>query len=90
VEKYQFRKHGRKQTVLRRLMDEETADWLSDAPRPCQGPDLLAYAPDYRNWFFVEVKGPRDRLRSVQRQYFEELKRVTGREVHVARFRELI
>ena len=70
-------------------MPEETYDWLVNAPRPCQGPDLLAYAPDHSNWFFIEVKGPSDRLRPVQRDYFAAVAEVTGRPVYQVRFRAL-
>lgn len=54
-----------------------------------QCPDLLVYAPDRSDWFFVEVKGPRDRLRPKQRDYFDELTSVTGRPWFVARLKEM-
>ncbi len=89
VQKYQFGKHQHKQRVLQALMPRATAEWLTSAPRPCQGPDLLVYAPDHSEWYFVEVKGPTDRMRPVQRSYFAEIEDVTGRPVHVVRLRQM-
>ena len=54
-----------------------------------QAPDLLMYAPDYSDWFFCEVKGPTDRLRSEQREYFEAIAELCGKKIGVLRFREL-
>lgn len=61
IEKYEFQNHKGKQKILRRLMTSEqiTQIYLHGA----QCPDLLAYSPDHRDWFFCEVKGPRDKLR---------------------------
>ena len=51
-----------------------------------QGPDLFVYKPDATDWFFVEVKGLTDRMRAPQKKLFEELGRVSGRAVRVAKF----
>ena len=41
------------------------------------------YAPDLSDWFFCEVKGPRDRLRPVQVNKFEGLAMVSGKPVRL-------
>ena len=48
-----------------------------------QGPDLLMYAPDMSDWFFCEVKGPGDRLRSQQMSKFEALTTASGKPVRL-------
>ncbi len=44
---------------------------------------LLMYAPDMSDWFFCEVKGPGDRLRSEQMSKFEALAEVSGEPVRL-------
>lgn len=51
-----------------------------------QGPDLFVYRPDKSDWFFVEAKGPTDRLRPPQAKLFGELERASGRAIRLARF----
>jgi hypothetical protein len=86
VEKYEFQNHERKQKILRKLMTNEqiTQIYLHGA----QCPDLLAYSPDHRDWFFCEVKGPRDKLRKEQITYFEKLKKFTGKRTYVIEFKK--
>jgi hypothetical protein len=47
-----------------------------------QPPDIFAYAPDKSDFFFCEVKGPGDRLRETQVQYFQLLQEVSGKPVY--------
>jgi len=53
-----------------------------------QCPDLLVYSPDYSDWFFCEVKGPKDRIREPQRLFFEELFKVSGKEISIVKFKK--
>jgi hypothetical protein len=43
-----------------------------------QAPDLLVYAPDLSEFYFCEVKGPKDRLRPVQIEYFRAMAKAAG------------
>lgn len=52
-----------------------------------QVPDLLMYAEDYSDWFFCEVKGPRDYLRPKQIAKFEDLARATGKPIRLLKFK---
>jgi hypothetical protein len=44
------------------------------------------YAEDLSDWFFCEVKGPRDRLREEQVRKFEHLADMTSKPVRVLEF----
>jgi hypothetical protein len=86
VEKYEFQNHKNKQRVLRKLMTNDAMAQIYLHGAQC--PDLLAYSPDYKNWFFCEVKGPRDKLRKEQVRYFEKLYKATGKRTYLIEFRE--
>jgi hypothetical protein len=91
IEQYEFKKaHERKQTVIKGLLPPKVLTSVT-VHKHCFGgvqcPDLLTYSPDYSDWFFCEVKGPRDRLQESQSQFFEELARVSGKQIRVVRFR---
>jgi hypothetical protein len=86
VEKYEFQNHKNKQRVLRKLMTNDAIAQIYLHGAQC--PDLLAYSPDYKNWFFCEVKGPRDKLRKEQVRYFEKLYKATGKRTYLIEFRE--
>ena len=49
---------------------------------------MLVYQPDLSDWYFCEVKGPTDRLRPEQEEYFEALSQVSGKEIKILRFQE--
>ena len=51
-----------------------------------QGPDLFVYKPGKADWFFVEVKGPTDRIRDSQAELFKALEDASGRTVKLANF----
>jgi hypothetical protein len=89
VSKYEFPKHRRKKDILSRLLAEPVLALIQDHTRfgRTQCPDLLAYSPDYADWFFCEVKGPGDRLSGRQRLYFEELARVSAKPIRLLRFK---
>jgi hypothetical protein len=48
-----------------------------------QAPDLLAYKPDFSDWFFCEIKGGLDRLREEQLKHFETLSALSGKPVYL-------
>ena len=87
VEKYQFKKHQRKQEILGKLFPDEIIPSIRSGSIQC--PDLLCYRRDFKNCFFCEVKGLRDEIRLVQKERFRELKRVTGKEVYLIEFKEI-
>jgi len=85
VEKYAYANHPRKQEIVAKLLPEDVLRVLRDRTEhgSIQGPDLLMYAPDMSDWFFCEVKGPGDRLRSEQMSKFEALATVSGKPVRL-------
>ena len=87
VEKYEFKRHKRKQGILKQIMSSEVLDLIQNKDTQC--PDLLAYAPDRSGWFFCEVKGPGDRLTSAQKHYFGDLSRLTEKPIRIIKFREI-
>ena len=90
VEQYEFKIQERKQQVIKRLLPSEVYNLVTDHSLSfgkVQCPDLLVYSQDLSDWFFCEVKGPRDRLRESQTRFFEELARVSNKEIRVVRFR---
>ena len=65
-EKYTFGKaHPRKHEVVKRLLQPDQVEFLLGLPN--QPPDLLVYTPRFDRYWFVEVKGPTDRVRPIQR-----------------------
>jgi hypothetical protein len=91
VEAYAYKSHPSKRKVLESLVTGEVLDFIASrgVSSVTQCPDLLVYSTDYSDWFFCEVKGPRDRLRKSQVLFFEELSRVTGKEIRVVQFQAL-
>ncbi len=91
VEAYAYKSHPRKRKVLESLMTGEVLDFIASRgiSSVTQCPDLLVYSADYKDWFFCEVKSPRDKLRESQIQFFEELMHVTGKEIRIVRFQFL-
>jgi hypothetical protein len=87
VEKYEFAMHPRKQEIVSQLLPPPVRDALRDRGRArAQAPDLLMYAPDRSDWFFCEVKGPRDRLRDEQIRKFGLLADLTAKSVRLLEF----
>ncbi len=87
VEKYQYKAHPRKQKIWHQLADEKTLAFIRSQKRAFQLPDLLVYAEDLSDWFFCEVKGPTDRLRPEQEQYFQAVSRISGKPVKLIKIR---
>jgi hypothetical protein len=87
VEKYEFAAHARKQQIVDQLLPPSVRDVLRDRSQGrAQAPDLLMYAEDLSDWFFCEVKGPRDRLRDEQVRKFGLLADLTARPVRLLEF----
>lgn len=89
IEKYHFNPHSEAYARFKQLAPPEIVDFLSGGrPGPrTQGPDLLTFRPDSDEWFFVEVKGPRDYLRDSQVELFRRLEQISGRPVRIAHCR---
>jgi hypothetical protein len=85
VEKYAYESHTRKRKIVASLLPPDVQLILSEKHGRAQAPDLLMYAPDLSDWFFCEVKGPRDRLRQVQLDKFKALATLSGKPVRVLR-----
>jgi hypothetical protein len=85
-EKYAFRSHKRKWAIVSRMLSSEVLDLLEASVRTVQAPDLFVYTPDEKDWFFCEVKGPKDKLRVEQLAYFDQLSKLTERDVEVIHF----
>ena len=71
VEKYGATTHPKKLPIFETLLNARRRKILDDI---CYGrfsvqpPDLLVYTPDRQHCWFVEVKGPRDRIADKQRR----------------------
>ena len=88
IEQYQFKKHKRKQAVLKELTQPNVIEFMGYHPEfgRVQCPDLLVYKPDMSDWYFCEVKGPKDRLREDQIKFFHELSQVSKKGIRVVEF----
>lgn len=91
VEQYQFKNHHNKMEKLARLTNSELIEFMRSHPDfgNVQCPDLLVYEPDYSDWFFCEVKGPKDRLRESQVEFFEALKSLSSKPIKVVEFQNM-
>jgi len=89
IEKYEFKTHPQKQQILRRLAPRQVVDFILHRKGygRVQCPDLLVYLPDYSDWFFCEVKGPRDKLREDQVNLFNALAEISGKDIRLVEFR---
>lgn len=90
VEKYQFKNHKRKREILLKLTSSKIFEYIISrgSEGHIQCPDLLVYTSDYQEWFFCEVKGPADRIRPEQTEFFRELSKVTGRDIKFVKFKK--
>lgn len=88
IEAYAYRSHSSKRRILETLVTGKALDFIAShgMSSAIQCPDLLVYAPNGHEWFFCEVKGPRDKLREKQVNFFDELAQVTGKEIKVVHF----
>lgn len=92
VEQYQYKNHPHKQKILTRLTNNEVIDFMNSHQEfgNVQCPDLLVYLPDYSDWFFCEVKGPNDRMREAQIEFFKALSNRSTKSIKVVEFQYTI
>lgn len=83
VEKYQYTYHPKKYKIFSKIAPPSVLEFIDERAKTdkTQGPDLFVYSPDESQWFFCEVKGPKDKFRESQISYFNELYRVTGKSI---------
>lgn len=86
VDHYQYAPHARKNKIFRSLVGDKVAELARSTSTYC--PDLLVYKPDFSHWYFVEVKGPTDKLRENQVTFFNELQDLTQKQIFTVQFRE--
>ena len=87
VEKYGCRSHPDKQATYAALLRDDERAMLDEicAAHHVQSPDLLSYLPDLSRYWFVEVKGPGDRLSAGQRASHDAIEERLGVKVEVIR-----
>jgi len=82
VESYQLKVQKWKRNVLEKLGASELLESFDSQGKAgfgrWQAPELLVYARDLSDFYFCQVKGPTDRLRPVQIEYFKALSTVAG------------
>jgi hypothetical protein len=92
VEKYEFKRHKRKQEILMNLISSDLFVLVTDHKKEfgnTQVPDLFVYAPDMSDWFFCEVKGPHDKMSLKQNRFFEALSNTAKKPIYVMKFLEI-
>ena len=88
--KLDYQKHRRKREIFKRYAPPTLQDLvLSRGTKGAQCPDLFAFLPGSKDWFFCEVKGPGDRLRPSQQAHFKQIASASRKPVCVLRLREL-
>lgn len=88
IESYEFKRQKRKQEIMRDILPAQVLSAVEaiTATGKVQCPDLLCYHPETKDWFFCEVKGPKDRVRPVQAEYFRTLVEASGQPIRVVKF----
>ncbi len=79
LEKWDCPSHARKQKIFRKVVGRDLAERI--LANSAGMPDLFVYSRDRKDWFFCEVKGPRDRLRSIQKRKINAFEKKTRKEV---------
>jgi hypothetical protein len=69
--------HPRKRRLLQQILSSRQGEILDEIvwDYRVNPPDLLVYSPDHERFWFVEVKGPRDRLMKGQIRSHTALRR---------------
>jgi VRR-NUC domain len=85
VEKYVYQNHPAKAARLAAVLSEQERAILDDIERTylAQPPDLFVFAPGTHRYWFVEVKGPGDKLSPTQLASHEAITRRLGVPVEV-------
>jgi hypothetical protein len=89
IQKYEFPVASKARApMVTDILGASTAQWLwsRQGRRRVQCPDLLVYTADSSEVYFCEVKGPGDRLRERQIEFFQELVARTGLGVKLLTF----
>lgn len=88
IESYEFKVQKRKQQILHQLLPESVRAVIAEitAMGRAQCPDLLCYKPDLSDWFFCEVKGPKDTSRPTQEECFHHLVEASGKKIRLFEF----
>ena len=86
LEQYEFKRHERKQKLFKEIVTLDVLDVINSTSIQC--PDLFVYSPDRSDWYFCEVKGPGDRLRPVQKDYFEKLSVASGKAIRIVKLKK--
>lgn len=81
VDYYQYAKQTRKNALFRHLVGSDLAHLANRTRVYC--PDLLVYKQDLSDFYFVEVKGGRDRLRPKQCAWFQQVGHATGKPIYL-------
>ena len=83
--------HAAKQGTLRKLVSEEAFNFMVN-PHPVHGeglcPELLLYKPDFSEWCFCTVTGPKNTLLPKQARYWQELMALTGKKIMMVSLKE--
>jgi hypothetical protein len=85
VEKYAYNNHRRKIELLDRILTSAQRDVVRTfrSTFKVQPPDLFVFFPGSRRFWFVEAKGPGDRLSADQRSAYESLSQSLGAKVEI-------
>jgi hypothetical protein len=82
MEKYDC--HPNKLRLFERFVPKEVCEFV--CADSTGAPDLFVFDDYSTDWFFCEVKGPRDELRDHQLRFFRRLYDLTGKPVRVLTF----
>jgi REP element-mobilizing transposase RayT len=92
IEEYEFKVHKRQHEILRKIVSTDLYQLISNHKEEfgnTQVPDLFVYAPDHSDWFFCEVKGPNDMMRSSQNRFFEAIYELAKKPIYMVKFMQL-
>lgn len=90
VTKYAARSHVAKWRRFTKMVPQDVLELVSPGRSDGsskfrgQGPDLFVYRPGKADWFFVEAKGPTDKLRESQIKLFTALEDASNTTVKLA------
>lgn len=87
IENYIADKHRSKKQKFRTLVGETIFEFADTHQAGL--PDLFCYSSTSEEWFFCEVKGNNDRIRGNQSERFEELLKLTDKNVRIATLKPL-
>jgi hypothetical protein len=79
MSKYGAESHKLKRPKLKTIVPSDVYDFIVDDWAGM--PDLIVYAPDTSDYFFCEVKGPRDRIQGRQLPCAKRLSKMSGKPV---------